>query len=111
MTNSAILAFVDSRYTANTKKGPVVDRTTTVFIREAIVNAENVVIGASAEVSRLLTLLYAHGEMYGLVTVTQGSPYVSNAVTHPRYMCWRANFSEVAQISPKFGFPGDCVHE
>jgi hypothetical protein len=55
----------------------------------------------------LVCLLYAHGDMYGSVTVTQGSPYISNAVTHPRCMCWRANFSEVAQISPKSGFPGD----
>jgi hypothetical protein len=31
-------------------------------------------------------VLYAHGEMYGQVTVTQGSPYIGNAVTHPRCM-------------------------
>jgi hypothetical protein len=42
-------------------------------------------------------VLYAHDEMYGSVTVTQGSPCISYAVTHSRYMCWRANFSEVAQ--------------
>jgi hypothetical protein len=29
---------------------------------------------------------YAHSDMYGWVTVTQGSPYISNAVTHSRYM-------------------------
>jgi len=52
-------------------------------------------------------LLYAHGEMYGQVTLTQGSPYISNAVTHPRCMSWRVNFSKVAQISPSYGFPGD----
>jgi hypothetical protein len=49
-------------------------------------------------------VLYAHGEMYGSVTVTQGFSYIGDAVTHPRYMFSRANFSEVAQISPKSGF-------
>jgi hypothetical protein len=51
-------------------------------------------------------LLYAHNEMYGQVTVTQGSPYISNAVTHLRYMFWRANFLKAVQISPDFGFLG-----
>jgi hypothetical protein len=52
-------------------------------------------------------VLYAHGEMYGLVTVTQGSRYMSNAVTHPRCIFWTANFTKAAQIGPKYGFPGD----
>ena len=43
---------------------------------------------------------------YGSVTVTQGSPYISNAVTRPRYMFWRANFLKAVQISPDFGFLG-----
>jgi hypothetical protein len=45
--------------------------------------------------------------MYGQVTVTQGFPYIGNAVMHPRYMFWRAKFSKVAQISPESGFSGD----
>jgi hypothetical protein len=52
-------------------------------------------------------VLYAHGEMYGLVTVMQGSPYIGNAVTHPRYMFWRANFLKAVQIGPKCSFSGD----
>jgi hypothetical protein len=52
-------------------------------------------------------LLYAHGEMYGLVTVTQGSPYVSKAVTHLECMPLRANLPKLAQISSKSGFSGD----
>jgi hypothetical protein len=54
-----------------------------------------------------LALLYAHGEMYGSVTVTQGCPYVSNAITHPRYFFSRAGFPKVAQICPKSGFVGN----
>jgi hypothetical protein len=50
--------------------------------------------------------LYAHGEMNGSVTVTQGVPYISNAVTHPRYMFSRADCLSLAQISPKFVFLG-----
>jgi hypothetical protein len=49
-------------------------------------------------------ILYAHDEMYGQVSVTQGSPYIGNAVTHPKYVFSRANFSKVAQISPNSGF-------
>jgi hypothetical protein len=49
-------------------------------------------------------ILYAHDEIYGQVTVTQGSPYIGNAVTHPKYMLSRANFLKVAQISAKSGF-------
>jgi hypothetical protein len=54
-------------------------------------------------------VLYAHGEMYGLVTVTQGSRYMSNAVTHPRCIFWTANFTKAAQIGPKSGFSGGFV--
>jgi hypothetical protein len=45
---------------------------------------------------------YTHEEMYGSVSVTQGFPYISNAVTHPRYM-----FSSTKYMA----FSGICVHE
>jgi hypothetical protein len=54
-------------------------------------------------------ILYAHDEMYGQVTVTQGSPYIGNAVKHPRYVFSRANLSRLSQISPKSGFLGVYV--
>jgi hypothetical protein len=56
-------------------------------------------------------VLYAHGEMYGPVTVTQGSPYMSNAVTHPRYMFWRANFSKSPTSARNLALLGTYVHE
>jgi hypothetical protein len=61
----------------------------------------------AAHMAALKGVLYAHDEIYGQVTVTQRSPYIGNAGTHPRYMFRRANFSKVAQFSPKSGFSGD----
>jgi hypothetical protein len=61
--------------------------------------------------TKVLKLLYAHGEMYGSVTVTQGSPYISNAVTHPRYMSWRVDFSKSPRSAQAMAFLGICVHE
>jgi hypothetical protein len=49
-------------------------------------------------------VLYAHDGMFGQVTVTQGSSYISNAVTHPKYMFSRANSSKLPKSARNLAF-------
>jgi hypothetical protein len=58
-----------------------------------------------------LQILYAHDGMYGQVTVTQGSSYISNAVTHPTYMFKRANPSKSPKSARNLAFSRIYVHE
>jgi hypothetical protein len=59
----------------------------------------------------IASVLYAHGDMYGSVTVTQGSPYISNAVTHPRYMFEQLTSQKSPKSAHNLAFLGICVHE